>query len=302
MTNSTRRNFLSNVAAGSISALVVRPTLAQTQTEESESLSVSEFKPSIYTSVKWGMIGTKGSVLEKFQMQKELGYDGMEMDSPTKVDLDEAVAASKATNMPIHGVVDSIHWQQRLSSPDPKVRKVGREALEQAIKDTSKLGGSSVLLVPGRVTNEESHDDVWKRSIVEIREVIPTAARLGIHILIENVWNGFCETAEQMRDYIDEIACPWVGVYFDIGNVRKFSPSENWIRTLKHRIVKLDIKDWSKANGFRSKIGEGDVNWPEVRKALQEIRFSGWCTAEVGGGGRDRLADIASRIDKHVRS
>ncbi|MEM7316930.1 MAG: sugar phosphate isomerase/epimerase family protein, partial [Planctomycetota bacterium] len=259
------------------------------------------FKPTIYKSVKWGMIGIKGSVLDKFKLQKDLGYDGMELDSPTNVDLDEAISASKATGMPIHGVVDSIHWQQRLSSPDPKIRQIGREALDQALKDTYKLGGSSVLLVPGRVTKEESHEDVWQRSIVEIRKVLPTASRLGIHILIENVWNGFCESPEQLRDYIDEIACPWVGVYFDIGNVRKFGPSEDWIRTLRHRIVKLDVKDWGKANSF-CKIGDGDVNWPEVRKALREIKFNGWCTAEVSGGGKDRLADIAARIDKHLRS
>jgi L-ribulose-5-phosphate 3-epimerase len=46
------------------------------------------------------------------------------------------------------------------------------------------------------------------------------------------------------------------------------------------------------------KIGDGDVDWPAVRKALAEIRFSGWCTAEVDGGGREELADIANRMTR----
>ena len=129
-----------------------------------------------------------------------------------------------------------------------------------------------------------------------ICQVLPTAAALGVRVLIENVWNGFCETPEQLRDYLDEIDSPWVGAYFDIGNAQKFASPAAWIRTLGGRIVKLDVKDWGVANGF-CKIGDGDVDWPAVREALGEIGYSGWCTAEVTGGGRDRLADIAERMD-----
>ncbi|MEJ6648449.1 MAG: hypothetical protein QNL24_14130 [Akkermansiaceae bacterium] len=40
------------------------------------------------------------------------------------------------------------------------------------------------------------------------------------------------------------------------------------------------MKDWEVKVGF-SKIGAGDVDWPEVRKAVAEIGFAGWATAEV---------------------
>ena len=255
-------------------------------------------KGRIFKSVKWGMVGSGGSVLEKFELQKELGFDGIEMNSPQKVDLDEAVAASKKTGMPIHGVVDSVHWNDRLSSPDLAIREKGRKALEQAIRDVRYLGGDSVLLVPGKTSgDDENHDHVWNRSITEIRKVLPLASKHRVRILIENVWNGFCEKPEQLRDYLDEIASPWVGSYFDIGNHQKFSPPAEWIRVLRHRIVKLDVKDWGVKNSF-CKIGDGDVDWAEVRKALAEIQFTGWCTAEVGGGDRDRLAEIADRMNR----
>lgn len=252
---------------------------------------------SIYKSVKWGMIQIDGSVLDKFRLQKELGYDGMELVSPEDLNADEVRRASEATGMPVHGVVDMLHWAIRLSSPDAEVREQGVAILEKCLRDCKAFGGSSVLLVPGRVSGpDETHDDVWKRSIVEIRKVLPLASKLGVWILIENVWNGFCETPEQMRDYIDEIASPWVGAYFDIGNCRKFGRSEDWVRTLGRRIVKLDVKDWGDTEGF-CKIGDGDVDWPAVRHALSEIGFTGWCTAEVSGGGREELADVARRMD-----
>jgi L-ribulose-5-phosphate 3-epimerase len=255
-------------------------------------------KGRIYKSVKWGMIETDGSVLDKFRLQKELGYDGMELVSPSELEAGEVRRARRETGMPVHGLVDMKHWEIRLSSPDPAVRGQGVAILEQCLRDCSAFGGNSVLLVPGRVSGpDETHDDVSKRSIAEIRKVLPLASKLGVWILIENVWNGFCETPEQMRDYIDEIASPWVGAYFDIGNCRKFGRSEDWVRTLGRRIVKLDVKDWGDTEGF-CKIGDGDVDWPAVRQALAEIKFTGWCTAEVSGGGREELADIARRMDQ----
>ena len=287
----TRRTFLqtvSTVAASAVAASVTPAGAAESRARANAGR--------IYKANKGGGIGKdKAAMVARLQRYKELGFDGIEGGSPEIKDTTALREAIAQTGVPVHGVVDGVHWQQRLSSPAPKVREVGRLALEQALRDSHAIGGSTVLLVPGKVNGpDETHDHVWQRSIVEIRKVLPLAARLGIQILIENVWNGFCENAESMRDYVDEIDSPWVGVYFDIGNVRKFGPSENWIRTLGSRIVKLDVKDWGVKNGF-CRLGEGDVNWPEVRKALAEIKFTGWATRE---GGDRSLADTAKLMDE----
>jgi len=299
-----RREFLKTsaaLAAGATTLGAVGALRAKSQGTEKAAKNSLEYpgKNRIYKTVKWGMIATGGSILEKFQLMKELGYDGMELVSPWKRDIREVNRASEETGMPVHALVDMKHWEIRLSSPDPKVREQGVEFLKQSLRDARTFGGSAVLLVPGKVTGkDETHDDVWKRSIVEIRKVIPLASKLGVRVCIENVWNGFCQTPEQARDFIDEIDSTWIGAWFDIGNCRKFGPSEQWIRTLGHRIVKLDCKDWSKKDGFKSKIGDGDVNWPAVRQALGEIGYTGWCTAEVEGGPREVLADVAQRMNK----
>lgn len=253
----------------------------------------------MFLSVKWGMIEISGSVLEKFQLCRDLGFSGMELISPFDgFTADEVVAARQATDMPVHGVVDMKHWEIRLSSPNPDTRDAAVTHLRQALVDCAELGGYAVLLVPGKVNqSNETHEQVWHRSIDGIRKVLPVASRLGVRILIENVWNGFCEKPKLFRDYIDEINSPWVAVYFDIGNARKFGPSEDWIRVLGNRIVKCDVKDWGERQGF-CKIGTGDVNWVEVRRALDDIGFTGWFTAEVPGGGPDVLADIHQRMTK----
>jgi hexulose-6-phosphate isomerase len=292
----SRRRFIATVAG--TSAAIAAASVFSCNESRAQEVEAARHNRTVLRSVKWGMIQTGGSVLEKFQLCKELGYDGMELISPTEISPKEIRAASEATGMPVHGLVNTKHWQVRLSSHDPQIRASGRQILDQAITNAKAFGGDSVLLVPGQVGGEdETHDHVWNRSIAEIRKSIPMAARLGVRILIENVWNGFCETPDQLKDYVDEISSPWVGVYFDIGNAQKFAPSEQWIKTLGARIVKLDIKDWGKKNGF-CKIGDGDVDWKAVNEALVGTGFSGWSTAEVKGGDRDRLVDIAERMER----
>ncbi len=260
----------------------------------------------INLSLKVGMVAGDASISDKFRLIRDLGYDAIELNSPSNLARPEVLKARDETGLRIHGVVDSVHWNQRLSSPDPDTRANGLRALLGAIRDSHAFGGSSVLLVPGRVAGEnETQDHVWHRSIEEINKALPLAADLGVHILIENVWNGFCythdgapdQTADQLAAYIDAIDSPWVGSYFDIGNHRKYGDPAQWIRTLGSRIVKLDVKDWSFTKGW-TKIGEGDVNWPDVRQALRDINFTGWATAEVGGGDKSRLQEVLNNMRK----
>ncbi len=261
----------------------------------------------IKLSLKCGMANFGANLEEKFRILKEIGYDGVELDSPGGQDKAEALAASKATGLPIHGVVDSIHWQTRLSDPDAAVREKALQGLLTAIRESHAVGGSAVLLVPGVVDAKTNHDEAWARSVEGIRKALPLAAELGVHILIENVWNrmfytedgGNAQSADLLIKYLDEINSPWVGSYFDIGNHQRFSKPAEWIRALDKRIVKLDCKDWGVKGGF-GKIGEGDIDWPEVRKALREIRFTGWATAEVQGGDRDACAAILAQMKKHL--
>jgi L-ribulose-5-phosphate 3-epimerase len=245
----------------------------------------------IYKAVKTG--GNTNA--EKLAEIKALGFDGVEGQSPMK-DRAAYLERTKEAGLPVHGVVDMVHWKQRLSDPDPAVREIGRATLEQSIEDAHFLGGSSVLLVPGRVGGEdETHDHVWERSITEIRKVLPTASRLGIQVLIETVWNGFCYDPVQLRDYIDEIDSPWVKVYLDFGNMQKYAPGYEWVRVLGDRTVKLDVKDWGEKNGF-CPLGEGDVDWVKLREALAEIRFTGWATREGSDKGLENTARLMNEV------
>jgi L-ribulose-5-phosphate 3-epimerase len=284
-----RRSFL-QTSAVTVASLAGLPVLAPAATR----------KPQLKKAVKFGMIRIKGTIEDKFNLIKSLGFQGVEMDSPSNINKEEAVKARDATGIAIHGVIDSIHWNIRLSDPNPAVRTKGLEGLKTALNDAKVYGADTVLLVPGAVRDpkNENFEQVWTRSQEEIRKVLPLAEQLGIKIAIEVVWNDFLTKPEQLIKYVDEFHTPSVGAYFDCSNMIKYGvPSAEWMRKLGKRMLKFDFKGYSKTKGWVG-IGEGDEDWPEILKALEEIGYNGWATAEVEGGGEKELKDVAARMNK----
>jgi len=268
-------------------------------------------KPQLKKAVKYGMIQAGSSPREKFDLIKRLGFQGVEMDSPdANIDKQEVVAARDATGIVIHGVVDSTHWTVRHSDQRPDVRAQALKDLQGAIRDAKLYGADTVLLVPGAVRDpkNENFDLAWERSTEQVKKAIPLAKDSNVRIAIEVVWNNFLTTPEQLIKYVDQFESPSVGAYFDCSNMIKYGvPPAEWIRRLGKRMLKFDFKAYSKAkaaetkkeyDGFRVGIGEGDEDWPEILKALDEVGYNGWATAEVGGGGEAHLRDVAARMNR----
>lgn len=255
-------------------------------------------------AVKYNMVQIEGSLLDKFKLLKELGFDGIELDAPRGPTAEEVNRCKGETGLMVPGVVDSEHWKQCLSDPSADVRGKGLDALKQALRDAKSYGGTSVLLVPGKVTADVTYQQCWERSVGEIKKAVPLAEELGIHILIENVWNDFLTDAKEMARFIDDCGSQVVGAQFDTGNTVRYSPPHEWIPVLGKRIKKLDIKDYKKQpdgnlnKGFDVKLMSGDVDWPQVMFALKQIEYFGWGAAEIKGGDKTWLTDVAARMDK----
>jgi hexulose-6-phosphate isomerase len=286
MSSTDRRTFLSGAgAAAALACQTGRLTPAAPPTRGAR---------------KAFMLGglSKGSPLPVFQLLKDAGFEGVELISPNELDLREVLAARDQTGLVIHGVSGSRHWQDPLSDPDPQVVARGMQAIRREFADCQAYGGTTVLVVPAVVNKKVGYRDAYKRSQQNIRQLLPDAERHGVKIAIEEVWNKFLLSPLEFARYIDEFNSPWVGAYFDVGNIVEYGYPEEWIRELGKRVLKIHIKEYAKPKRFSYPLGEGEIEWAAVRAALDEIGYNGWITAEVGLGSLDAMRDVVNRMNK----
>jgi L-ribulose-5-phosphate 3-epimerase len=285
-----RRNFMKLTIAGIGAALIEKAGLGSENTKSAK----------LYKGLKIGMLPKNLSDADKFKLAKKCGFDGIDAEPLGSLEtMREQAALAKEAGVPIHGLVFG-GWDTPFSSPDSKVIAKGIAGMENALRCANVIGASTVLLVPGIVTEEVGYADAYKRSQDNIRKLLPAAKELNVVIAIENVWNKFLLSPIEFARYIDEFENPGVRAYFDVGNVIINGYSQDWIRTLGKRIVKLDVKDF-KRNGYKwTNLLDGDVNWRQVRRALDEIGYTGFMTVEIDGGDEAYLAEVAKRMDRII--
>lgn len=286
-----RRNFLKYTAAAGLGiGLMGRGALAMERTGGTK----------LRKALQIGMLPKSLSDADKFKLAKKCGYEGIE--GHPMADLDAARELGKLAReagTPIHSIVYG-GWGAPFSDPNPKVIEKGLAGMETALRSAKALGAGVVLLVPAIVNENVSYGDAYKRSQEHIRKLLPLAKELKVIIAVENVWNKFLLSPLEFARYVDEFESPWLQAYFDVGNVILFGYSQDWIRTLGKRIVKIHLKDFKRGGYQWKNLLEGDVNWLEVRRALGEIEYDGFLTPELGGGDETYLKELSGRIDKII--
>jgi len=284
-----RRSFLKYAATAIVATgLLGRPITTQ----------AGDKKTKMHKALQFGMLPKNLSDADKFKLAKECGFEGIEHSPMDNLDAARKLGSlARQAGVPIHSIVYG-GWGAPFSDPDPKVIEKGLAGMETALRSAKSLGAETVLLVPAIVTETVSYSDAYKRSQEHIRKLLPLAEQLGVIIAVENVWNKFLLSPVEFARYVDEFESPWLRAYFDVGNVILFGYSQDWIRTLGKRIVKIHLKDFKRKGYQWTNLLEGDVNFKQVRLALDEVGYDGFLTPELRGGDKAYLTDLSERIDR----
>jgi len=248
------------------------------------------------------------------------GFPGMEL---TKKDVTVEQAAQGRLTAEKHGL--KIHsfmggWAD-FNNAEEAARRRSIEDVKRLIQVTAAYGASAILLVPCRVGGGmpkpsqfkidfdpatlkvksvaegdnapfaayiEAQNKATELSRLAVEELIPVAAREGVTVALENVWNNLWVLPEFAAAFVRSFNSSQVKAYLDLGNNVRYAPTEQWLRTLGKNIVKLHIKDFKidrekKNDGDFVPIGKGSIDWKSVRKVIDEVGYSGWVTIESGG-------------------
>ncbi|MCE2615919.1 MAG: sugar phosphate isomerase/epimerase family protein [Phocaeicola sp.] len=300
-----RRNFIKSAAILAGMSAVSGVSAANFSSSTKNVSSQSALK--IRKSLGYGMIDEALSLEDKCRLVKDLGFDGIEFNSPLEFSVATLLKAKEKTGIELPSTVNKDHWSKPLSDPDNSVREAIIQSVTKSLEETQELGGDTVLVVPGVVNEKVPYEQAYNTALESIRKLIPVVERTGVRIGLENVWNNFILSPIEARRFVDEINHPLIGWYFDIGNILRYGWPEHWISTLNKRIVKLHLKEFSREKmnnkglreGFNVELLMGDNNWPVVMKALRDIKYEGgWITAEVKGGDRNHLKKISEQMDQ----
>jgi L-ribulose-5-phosphate 3-epimerase len=299
---SNRRTFLKALAA------TVAASVPGTRTDawQTASPQVGGSDRPIKKAVLISMLPKDLPYAERFALARASGFDAIEMQTMARPEeAAEIKEASAKSGLRVHSVMNMDHWRLPLSSADAEVVNGSVRGMETSLRNAALWGADTVLLVPAVVNADTPYRQAYERSQRVIRErLLPMARDLKVIIAVEEVWNKFLLSPVEFARYVDEFESPWLKAYFDVGNVVMYAFPQDWIRTLGPRIVKIHLKDFNfdRSNGrFTWKaIGEGDIDWPEVRRALKDVGYGGYVTTEVDGGDAAYLKDVAARVDRFL--
>ncbi|GHV14596.1 hexulose-6-phosphate isomerase [Clostridia bacterium] len=236
---------------------------------------------------------------DAFSIVSRAGFDGIELyldidakgtvkftNSPD-MDVDKVKALSEKYKLKVTGFVTDALWANPLTSCDPETRKRGQSAVKVLIDYAEIFGADTILVVPGSVSADCPYDEAYDNALESLKILAPYAESKKVAIGVENVWNRFLLSPLEARDFIDKINSPYVGAYFDIGNVVVSGFPEQWIKILGKRIKKLHAKGFRGGyqNGAFVNLLEGDINWHRVTAALKAIGYNDYITAELNAYG-----------------
>ena len=237
------------------------------------------------------------SIQGVLDLARDAGFSGVELSvsedgemayTHAPCDLSGLSREASVRGLELHSVLTVLHWAHTLSSVDRETRERALAIGTFMIEAARNVGADTVLIVPGIADPKVPYRDTYRIAQESLHALSETASDLGVRIGVENVWNRFLQGPLEMLRFIEEIDSPFVGAYFDVGNVMAMGHPQHWIQVLGSHIVKVHVKDFAyqvgNIHGFAYLL-HGDVPWVEVLRELKEIGYDDYLTAELSPAG-----------------
>lgn len=247
----------------------------------------------------WSFSGNL-DIITCMKTAKDAGFDGIELslNETGQLSLDSMASEireyrkhAEDIGIDLTSLASGLYWDYSITSSKPDIREKAQDIVKKQLEFASILNVDTILVVPGAVgvdflpdAEVVDYETAYNQALETFSELAKEAEGRNISIGLENVWNKFLLSPLELRDFIDKIHSEYVGVYFDVGNVVFAGYPEQWIRILKQRIKKVHFKDYRREVGGLAGFVDllaGDVNYPEVMKALKEVGYDDYVTAEM---------------------
>ena len=179
---------------------------------------------------------------------------------------------------------------------DPVQRMRRLEFLVRCAQIVVALGGDTISLWSGIPAADVAPDDAWRFLADGVGRLHDRVTPLGVRIAFEpepGMLVGALADWDRLRDTLGGVD---LGLTLDVGHVpctEPITPAEA-IRRYGRAIRTVHLDDTRGGVHEHLQIGDGDIDWREVLRALREIDFTGIASVELSR--HSHAAPEAARI------
>jgi L-ribulose-5-phosphate 3-epimerase len=187
-----------------------------------------------------------------------------------------------------HLLNPDVKHEPTLVSPESVGRARRVDFLRRAIDISAAIHAECVSIWSGRVHDGAEDGEVMRRLVNGLAQALDHAATKEVHLAFEPEPDMFIDTMAGYANLLDELTAARVDtshlrLTIDIGHLHCQGevPIADYLREWKHHLANVHIEDMCSGVHEHLMFGEGEIDFPPVIAALQEIDYSGPVNVEL---------------------
>ncbi len=211
---------------------------------------------------------------------KALGYDAIELFAPSAGAVTAAGPSLKKHGLALASSGTGAGWvlhKLALTSPDAEIRSRARAFIRGFIDAAGRMGAPAILgSMEGRWGGPVDRPQAQRMIAEALAELGPAAQEHGVPFLLEPL-NRYEGNVVNTLEEAAALLSPNVGILADLFhmNIEEESPSGALRAAGRH------VKHVQLADSNRRPAGLGHTDWAAVARALRDIGYSGYLSAEA---------------------
>lgn len=180
--------------------------------------------------------------------------------------------------------------QPTLLSPFPWERDYRSEFLKRAVWIAESLGANCVSFWSGTPTDNKPANEHWQRLTDGCRSLCEVAEQRGIDLAFEPEPGMFIDTTAKYAELASRINSSRFGLTLDIGHLHcQGEPIVETIHVQMNQLRNIHIEDMRRSVHDHLLFGEGEIDFPPVLRAMQDIGYVGGVHVELSRHSHDAV-------------
>lgn len=173
-------------------------------------------------------------------------------------------------------------FEPSLTHPDTETRRLRIDYIRDTLQIAAGVGANCISITSGRPIPGCTPESATDHFVSSLQGLCRMAEDLGLRIGIEYEPGLIVENAKEVREVVDRVGSPNLGVNLDIGHsYLNGEDPETIVALLAGRIWNVHVEDIKDGKHFHLPPGDGDLPFGRYFEALARSGYEGFLTVEL---------------------